>query len=60
MTSENSRCGSDYDSHDWQWIDGDRVCVDCALIDLDAARIVQRFAQATGIPTAVLRRPQPA
>ena len=50
MTSENGRCTSDYDSHDRQWIDGDLVCVDCGLVDLDAARIIQRFAEAAPVP----------
>jgi hypothetical protein len=45
----------DYDSHDWQWIDGDRVCVDCALIDFDGARVVAAFTAALGLPAGALR-----
>jgi DNA-binding response OmpR family regulator len=59
MTSESSqpaRCTSDYESHDRQWIGPDLVCVDCGLVDLDAARIVQRFAERTAVPVAAMRR----
>lgn len=52
----DSRCSSDYDSHDWQWIDGSRVCVDCALIDLDGERIMHRVAEQLQVPRAALRR----
>jgi hypothetical protein len=53
---DDERCTRDYDSHDWQWIDGSRVCVDCALIDLDGERIMHRVAEALAVPRSALRR----
>lgn len=45
-----------YDDHDWQWIDGHRVCVDCALIDLAGERLLTNAAARLGIPKRALSR----
>jgi hypothetical protein len=32
-------CDGRYASHDWQWVDGQHVCVDCCVVDLSGERL---------------------
>jgi len=35
----DDECGGDYDSHDWQWVDGEHRCVRCGLIEMAGRRL---------------------
>lgn len=49
------QCDSDYESHAWDWIDGDHICPDCGLIDLDGRRLLAEVAYRLELPRATVK-----